>query len=365
MEQFVKDNYLCHYWGQKGASCYLASPSQAFEDMEEESIDELFDFDSLFDSEELKPLGDVLKKLLSSQKLDLSLMHDEYLPEDLKKAFLLIFPANKKEITLLEWMQNFKEFNKTINQDNKAFRQLRGAITSNLKNSKLFDIDISKSSFDDYFKETPLKKTFKQVINENLNPKGDKEISNYAFFTNAYSSLNILGIDKEKNKKVVFANTFNDSWHSYYAAHCVVLVSDDEGCKTLKDLVSKQFKGKPVFIDLWAMWCGPCRQEFPYNKSLHEFLKKENIEMLYLSIDDEKLDKTWRKTAQNLGLKGYHYLITKNMYFSIWEQFYADKKVSVPRYFLVEGNGTVLDDDMPRPSSMNKLYSRIKALMEK
>ncbi|NVO10145.1 MAG: TlpA family protein disulfide reductase [Bacteroidales bacterium] len=145
----------------------------------------------------------------------------------------------------------------------------------------------------------------------------------------------------------------------------IVFIERDEGCKTLKDLVSKQFKGKPVFIDLWATWCGPCRQEFSYSKSLHEFLKKEGVEMLYLSIDDEKLDKTWRKTAQNLGLKGYHYLITKNMYFSIWEQFYADKKVSVPRYFLVDEKGTILNDDMPRPSSMNKLYSRIKALMGK
>lgn len=145
----------------------------------------------------------------------------------------------------------------------------------------------------------------------------------------------------------------------------IIFIKPNEEINSLKDLVSKQFKGKPVFIDLWATWCGPCRQEFPYSSTLHEFLKKEGVGMLYLSIDDEKHEKPWRKTVQNLGLKGYHYLATKNLYLSIWEQFYTDKEVSIPRYFFVNADGTILNDNMPRPSSTEKLYSKIKELMEK
>lgn len=228
MESFVDNNYLCHYWGNKTTSCYLAKPLEAFENLDDDSIDDLFDFESIFTGD-LEPLGQVFTDLLQSQKLDFSMMQTENQPEDLKQALSTLFPADKKEFSLLDWMKNFGEFYKKLDDDKKAFKQLRGAITNNLTISNLFDIDISKVNFNDDFKLTPLKKSFKQFVIDNLNPNGDKEITNYDFFTNAFSTLNILGLDKERNKKAAFANTINDSLHSYYAAHCDILVSDDEG----------------------------------------------------------------------------------------------------------------------------------------
>jgi hypothetical protein len=228
MESFVDNNYLCHYWGNKTTSCYLAKPLEAFENIDDDSVDDLFDFDSIFTGD-LEPLGRVFTDLLKSQKLDFSMIQSENQPEDLKQALSTLFPSDKKEFSLLDWIKNFGEFYKKLDDDKKAFKQLRGAITNNLTKSNLFDIDITKINFNDDFKLTPLKKSFKQFVTDNLNPNGDKEISNYDFFTNAFSTLNILGLDKEKNKKAAFANTINDSLHSYYAAHCDILVSDDEG----------------------------------------------------------------------------------------------------------------------------------------
>ncbi|MFA5300295.1 MAG: hypothetical protein WC389_19080 [Lutibacter sp.] len=228
MESFVDNNYLCHHWGNKTTSCYLAKPLEAFENLDDDSIDDLFDFESIFTGD-LEPLGQIFTDLLQSQKLDFSMMQTENQPEDLKQALSTLFPADKKEFSLLDWMKNFGEFYKKLDDDKKAFKQLRGAITNNLTKSNLFDIDISNVNFNDDFKLTPLKKSFKQFVIDNLNPNGDKEITNYDFFTNAFSTLNILGLDKERNKKAAFANTINDSLHSYYAAHCDILVSDDEG----------------------------------------------------------------------------------------------------------------------------------------
>jgi len=46
-----------------------------------------------------------------------------------------------------------------------------------------------------------------------------------------------------------------------------------------------QFKGKVVFINLWATWCGPCRVEMPSIQELYNSLDKEKINFVMLSLD--------------------------------------------------------------------------------
>lgn len=60
----------------------------------------------------------------------------------------------------------------------------------------------------------------------------------------------------------------------------------------LKDLENKSFsfkkyKGKVVFINLWATWCGPCRYEMPGIQKLYEQVGPDGIEFVMLSIDRE------------------------------------------------------------------------------
>ncbi|MDR2863125.1 MAG: TlpA family protein disulfide reductase [Puniceicoccales bacterium] len=47
-----------------------------------------------------------------------------------------------------------------------------------------------------------------------------------------------------------------------------------------------EFRGKPVLLDVWATWCGPCIQEIPTLRALHEELDK-NFIILSISIDDK------------------------------------------------------------------------------
>jgi thiol-disulfide isomerase/thioredoxin len=61
---------------------------------------------------------------------------------------------------------------------------------------------------------------------------------------------------------------------------------------TIKDLKGNkvsfdQYKGKVVFINLWATWCGPCKAEMPGIQSLSEKLKDEPIAFVMLSVDKE------------------------------------------------------------------------------
>jgi thiol-disulfide isomerase/thioredoxin len=45
------------------------------------------------------------------------------------------------------------------------------------------------------------------------------------------------------------------------------------------------FKGKVIFLNLWATWCGPCRAEMPGIQKLYDRITKEHIEFIMLSID--------------------------------------------------------------------------------
>jgi len=45
------------------------------------------------------------------------------------------------------------------------------------------------------------------------------------------------------------------------------------------------YKGKVVFLNIWATWCPPCREEMPSMQKLYNELKGEDFEILAVSID--------------------------------------------------------------------------------
>lgn len=123
------------------------------------------------------------------------------------------------------------------------------------------------------------------------------------------------------------------------------------GTTSLSDL-----KGKYVYIDVWATWCGPCKAEIPSLKALEKQYHEKNIQFVSLSIDDDKShggswDKAredWKAMIADKELSGVQ-LFAPNGWQS---QFVLDYKIKgIPRFILIDPNGNIVTPDAPRPSS--------------
>ncbi len=70
-----------------------------------------------------------------------------------------------------------------------------------------------------------------------------------------------------------------------------------------------QFRGKPVMLNFWASWCGPCRVELPEIQALHQAHDKGDV--VILGVDFGEQADTVRSFAQENGLT-YRILTDEN-----------------------------------------------------
>src|SRR5690606_12151600 len=130
-----------------------------------------------------------------------------------------------------------------------------------------------------------------------------------------------------------------------------------KGGKTkLEDL-----RGKYVYIDMWATWCGPCIREIPSMKQVEEKYHGKNIEFVSISIDAAKDHEKWKKFVTDRQMSGVQLYADKD-----WSSDFvkAYGVMSIPRFILIDPKGNVVDADAPRPSDP-ALVAKLDSLLKK
>ena len=122
----------------------------------------------------------------------------------------------------------------------------------------------------------------------------------------------------------------------------------------------ESLKGKYVYIDVWATWCGPCRQELPFLKQVEEKYREKNIAFVSISTDAEKDHDKWKKFVADKDLQGIQLYADKSFDSEFIKAFGIN---SIPRFILIDPSGKVLKADANRPSDP-KLQEEFDALLK-
>lgn len=103
------------------------------------------------------------------------------------------------------------------------------------------------------------------------------------------------------------------------------------------------FKGKIIYLDLWATWCGPCIAESPAFEALAEKYKDKEVEFVAVSTDTQK--SAWLEYLSAHDKKLTQYNSTDRVLKADWCIVY------IPRFILINKDFTIIDSYAPRPST--------------
>ncbi|MES2650893.1 MAG: TlpA disulfide reductase family protein [Bacteroidota bacterium] len=109
-----------------------------------------------------------------------------------------------------------------------------------------------------------------------------------------------------------------------------------------KKINLSSLKGKVIYVDLWATWCGPCMVEMPsYEKLKQKYAANPDVVFVSLSIDDSEA--LWKNSIAQRKADGLQWLINRS-------KLQAYTIVGIPRSLLIDRNFKMVSMAAPMPS---------------
>ena len=124
------------------------------------------------------------------------------------------------------------------------------------------------------------------------------------------------------------------------------------------DFVSlESLRGKFVYIDIWASWCGPCRREIPYLKELEKQFEGKPITFVSISCDNDA--EAWRNAMKEENVSGIQLHMNRDLAFA--KAYIVN---GIPRFILLDKEGRIVDAHMTNPSNPNTIKTLQRVLGE-
>ena len=314
---------------------------KSFKDIQQAQDDLLFNFEGL--SDEFK----------QQEKRNL---HYQYLANLNKYENYYAYYAKKKGFKASKGFLNELDGLDYTNENDFLFSSSYADLVSSNYSKKVQDL-IEKDSLLDY--SLTMLNVSSKIENETIKNSLLYNASKYGItytedLETFYSTFMKGSTNKENNKEIT---------KSYSALKRVAKGNDSPkftdyennagGTTSLDDL-----KGKYVYIDVWATWCGPCIREVPSLKKVEKKYHSKNIEFVSISIDQTKDHEKWKKMIIDKELGGMQLFADNN-----WKsQFIEDYLIKgIPRFILIDPSGKIVNSNAPRPSD-KKLISLFEEL---
>lgn len=109
----------------------------------------------------------------------------------------------------------------------------------------------------------------------------------------------------------------------------------------------ESLKGKYIYIDVWATWCGPCIKEIPFLEKVEKQFQGKNILFVSISIDNSKDREKWSNFVNKKQMNGIQLLADKGFDSKFVKEYNMQ---SIPRFIIIDSNGNIVNANAPRPS---------------
>jgi thiol-disulfide isomerase/thioredoxin len=127
-----------------------------------------------------------------------------------------------------------------------------------------------------------------------------------------------------------------------------------------KETTFSTYRGKPLLIDLWATWCGPCLANLPSLNRIYTEFKGKGIEVVSFDADGE--DGTEGDAATATKYLAQHHYDWKNFHDTDRKVAKALKWAGIPLLVLIDAKGKIVYFDFGGHNSEANLRNAIARL---
>ena len=132
-------------------------------------------------------------------------------------------------------------------------------------------------------------------------------------------------------------------------------ISFDGKEKNLSD-----FSGKIVILDMWAIWCGPCKTQIIELDKIYEKINKNNVEIISIDIDTRENFEMIQDYIENLREEGlkveWKFGLDKG---EIWENYKINGYIPTIYIFDQKGNIYYSHEGVIKASDLEKKINEL------
>ncbi len=258
-----------------------------------------------------------------------------------------------------EVSENYPDFNKGLDLEDES---LIGVRNYKIYLQKYYNHEVSEEiENEDVDKQTA-------YISLVSNEVKSQKIKNALLYSDAYYGISYTS-ELQKYYDIFMANSTDEKNKKDITEKYNKLIKLSKGNASPKFVDYENFKGgttslddlkgKYVYVDVWATWCGPCKREIPYLKEITKQYEGKNITFVSMSIDKKDDHDKWLTMVEEEALDGVQIFAPND-----WKSdFVTDYGImGIPRFILIDPEGNIVTANAPRPSSKEliKLLTELK-----